>query len=54
MKHVMALALAFALVVGAFAAPAPQGTTAGSSTATKKKAARQDVCAERFEPAQSK
>ena len=39
MKHVMALALAFALVVGALAAPAPQGTTAGSSTATKKKAA---------------
>ena len=39
MKHAMALALAFALVVGAFAAPAPQDTTAGSSTSTKKKAA---------------
>ena len=35
MKHAMALALAFALVAGAFAAPAPQDTTAGSS---KKKA----------------
>jgi len=38
MKHAMALGLAFALVVGAFAAPAPQDTTAGSSTTTKKKA----------------
>ena len=36
MKHAIALALASALVVGAFAAAAPQDTTAGSST--KKKA----------------
>ena len=36
MKHATALALAFALVIGAFAAAAPQDTTAGSST--KKKA----------------
>jgi hypothetical protein len=39
MKHAMALALTFALVAGAFAAPAPQDTTAGSSTSTHKKAA---------------
>src|SRR5579872_3089425 len=38
MKHAMALALTFALVGGALAAPAPQDTTAGSSTSTKKKA----------------
>jgi hypothetical protein len=38
MKHAMALALAFALIGGAFAAPAPQATTAGSSTSTRKKA----------------
>ncbi len=37
MKHVMALALAFALVVGVIAASAQQATTAGSTT-TKKKA----------------
>jgi hypothetical protein len=40
MKHVMALALAFALVVGAFAAPAPQDTAAGTSTTKKKAAAK--------------
>jgi len=34
----LALALALALVVGAFAAPVPQDTTAGSSKSTKKKA----------------
>jgi hypothetical protein len=38
MKHAMALALAFALIGGASAAPAPQATTAGSSTSTRKKA----------------
>ena len=38
MKHAIALALAFALVMGAFAAAAPQDTTAGSSTSTRKKA----------------
>src|ERR1700731_4575476 len=38
MKHVMALALAFALVASAFAAPPPQDTTARSSTGTRKKA----------------
>src|SRR5580692_10151175 len=38
MKHVMALALAFALVVGALAASAQQGTTAGTATTTKKRA----------------
>ncbi|HXM20656.1 MAG TPA: hypothetical protein VN948_05265 [Terriglobales bacterium] len=38
MKHAMALALAFALVVGAFAAPVPQDTTASSSKTTRKKA----------------
>jgi hypothetical protein len=38
MKHGMVLALSFALVVGAFAAPAPQNTTAGSSSGTRKKA----------------
>ncbi|MGD0179935.1 MAG: hypothetical protein ABSC15_08985 [Terriglobales bacterium] len=37
MKHLMALAVAFALVVGAIAASAQQATTAGSTT-TKKKA----------------
>jgi hypothetical protein len=40
MKHAMALALAFALVAGAFAAPAPQDTAAGSSTTKKKAAAK--------------
>jgi hypothetical protein len=39
MKHVMALALAFALVVGVLAASAQQAMTGGSSTTTKKKAA---------------
>jgi hypothetical protein len=38
MKHATALALAFALVVGALAAPVPQDTTAGSSKSTRKKA----------------
>jgi hypothetical protein len=38
MKHAMALAVALALVVGAFAAPVPQDTTAGSSKTTRKKA----------------
>src|SRR5580700_11392253 len=38
MKHGMVLALSFALIGGAFAAPAPQATTAGSSTSTRKKA----------------
>jgi hypothetical protein len=38
MKHVIALALAFALVASAFAAPPPQDTTARSSTGTRKKA----------------
>lgn len=37
MKHAMALAMAFALVVGVIAASAQQATTAGSTT-TKKKA----------------
>ena len=39
MKHAMALALVFALVVGALAAPAPQDTAAGSGKSTKKKVA---------------
>ena len=39
MKHAMVLALAFALVGSALAAPAPQGTAA-SSTSTRKKAAK--------------
>jgi hypothetical protein len=38
MKHAMALALVFALVIGALAAPTPQDTAAGSKS-TKKKAA---------------
>jgi hypothetical protein len=40
MKHAMALALVFALVVGALAAPAPQDTAAGSRSTKKKAAAK--------------
>ena len=39
MKHGMALALAFAMVFGAFAAAAPQDTSSRSSASTKKRAA---------------
>jgi hypothetical protein len=39
MKHAIALALAFLLVVGALAAPAPQDTAAGGSKSIRKKAA---------------
>jgi hypothetical protein len=38
MKHAMALAVAFALVIGALAAPVPQSTAAGTSKSSKKKA----------------
>jgi archaellum component FlaC len=48
MKHAIAFALAFALVAGAFASPAPQDTTAGSGTSTGKKAV-----AKRSEPSVS-
>jgi hypothetical protein len=39
MKHGMVLALALAMVVGAFAAAPPQDTSSGSSASTKKRAA---------------
>jgi hypothetical protein len=39
MKYAMAFAVVFAMVVGAFAAPAPQATTTGSSKSTRRKAA---------------
>ena len=51
MKHVMALALAFALVVGALAASAQQATTAGTHD-YQEKGGRQDIHAQCFGPAQ--